>query len=118
MLFNKLKVQAHFRILIQVRSFQYVPIESKNKIVVGHKMTQIIENKRIVYAKKHFEKEMRDKMKTKSNLIIKCKNSAFDHYYGQYYDREFDERYYASRYLLFLNLGKLLSLLVFKRMEE
>jgi len=68
-----------------------VPIESKNKIVVGHKMTQIIENKRIV---------------------------SFDHYYGQYYDREFDERYYASRYLLFLNLGKLLSLLVFKRMEE
>ena len=74
-----------------------MPIESKNKIVVGHKMTQIIEHKRIVYAKKNAEKEIRDRVKTKNNLIIKCKDSTYDHYYGQYYDREFDESFYASR---------------------
>ena len=100
MLFKNLQPLAISRniiILTQVRSLQYIPIETKNKIATGHKITQLIERKRIVYANKVHEKEEILRYRTQNNLIIKCKNSTFDHYYGQHYGKDFNERFYASK---------------------
>ena len=83
--------------LLQLRSLKYVPIETNNKIVVGHKMTQVIEKKRIVFAKKEEIRRKLQSVRNPNNLIIKCRNPDFDHYNHQRYKDDSIERYFASK---------------------
>jgi ATP-dependent RNA helicase DDX28 len=67
----------------QIRFLQYIPIETPNRIEVGHKQTQFIEKKRITFAK---DKIYRDQnTPRKEVLMIKCSKPHMNHFYGQIY---------------------------------
>lgn len=79
-----------------VRGLKYEPIQTTNKITVGHKMTQVIEKHRQTYLKNKIENEKYGMNKlTNRRLLIACSNPQFNYYTGQAY-KKFTERNMAS----------------------
>lgn len=81
----------------QRRGLKYEPIKAEHKIEMGHKMTQVVEKKRLNYVKR---REQTDKysnvnVKPTRRLLIACSNPVFNHYTGQAY-KNFSERDLAS----------------------
>lgn len=75
-----------------IRQLKYKPIETDNKITIGHKMTQALEKKR----QKYLLKKMNDgKYAPNKRLLIAAYNPHFHHYTNQVY-RDFSERNLAS----------------------
>ena len=78
----------------QIRCFQYRPIETKNKIEVGHKMTQVVEKRREDFLIKQ-EENAKYKVDTSSKLLISSCNKVFNHSVGQIY-KNFSDTNLAS----------------------
>ena len=79
--FNALHVQAH-------RSLNYTPIQTENKIEVGHNMTRVIEKYRKKYVIQKATKEAtthNQLFKPNPKLLIACSNPVFNYFVGQTY---------------------------------
>ena len=84
----------------QIRCLNYQPIESKNVIKIGHKMTQELEKKRIKYVKQQAESEASTNynpiLNKKAQLLISCSNPQFNHYTNQSYKDQGHDKYLFS----------------------
>lgn len=87
-------IQNDINRLGQIRCFQYRPIETKNKIEVGHKMTQVVEKRRQDFLIKQ-EENAKYKVDTSSKLLISSCNKVFNHSVGQIY-KNFNDTNLAS----------------------
>lgn len=69
-----------------VRSLNYIPIESSNKIQVGHRMTQVIDKKRQKAIFNELNRKQNiDRRKTGKHLLISSSSPSFNHFDGQLY---------------------------------
>jgi hypothetical protein len=81
---------------VNQRCLHYSPIETDNKIVVGHKMTQVVEKHR----QKHMLKQATSqqhalKFSNNKRLLIASSTPQFNHYAGQTY-KEFTPRHHLA----------------------
>lgn len=79
------------------RFLNYKPIETSNKITLGHKMTQVIEKKREKYLLKKSTEQKYSVNNTRPNrkLLIAAFRPELNHYTDQAY-RDFSDRNLAS----------------------
>ncbi|CAF0710611.1 unnamed protein product [Brachionus calyciflorus] len=80
------------------RTLKYAPIETNNKIEIGHKMTQVIEKHRQKHLQNKLENEkysINFNQQSTRRLLIASSNPFFNHYTGQAY-KNFSERNLAS----------------------
>ncbi len=79
-----------------VRCLNYIPIESENKITVGHKMTRVIEKNRQKAIFNELERKRNLQInKSAEHLLISCSSSVFNHFAGQTY-KQFTTKNLAS----------------------
>lgn len=79
-----------------VKFLNYKPIETDNKIVNGHKLTQVIEKNRQKSLHNEFEKYKFKPTNTSSRLLIACSTIGKNHYAGQIYKNYTDQHCLAS----------------------
>jgi ATP-dependent RNA helicase DDX28 len=79
-----------------VKFLNYRPIETDNKIVNGHKLTQVIEKNRQKSLHNEFEKYKFKPTNTQSRLLISCSTIGKNHYAGQNYKNYTDQHCLAS----------------------
>lgn len=106
---NRNIVNRNLVMVLSRRELKYKPIETNNKITVGHKMTQVIEKKRSNYMVKKaseekysrspttlaIDREVREAKIQRRRLLIAAFNPQFNHYTDQVY-KDFSERNFAS----------------------
>jgi superfamily II DNA/RNA helicase len=85
----------------QTRCLNYQPIQSKNIVKIGHKMTQALEKKRIEYVKQQADSAVNTKYnsivdKKAQKLLISCSNPQFNHYTNQSYKDQGHDKYLFS----------------------